>query len=79
MKSIIIGEYNRYGYHVWDANGGPIEYAAGNSQYDSDPTVDPGTPGALPLRTIRSNCIRTVRDIVAEVGGIFGGIERGKE
>jgi len=79
MQLVIVGDYNRWGYSIFEADTGREIYTSGNSQYDSGASLDPGTPGALPLRTIRSHCIGTAREIAAECGGVYGGVERGEE
>jgi len=71
----VSGEYNRLGYTLFDGHGCPL-YTAGNSQHDSAAFVAPGTVGSLPLRTIRSYCIRTARTVAEEQGALFAGVER---
>jgi len=79
MKKIIVGAYDRYSYHVWDANSGKEYHAGGNARQDGVTILDPGTPGALSLRKLRSACIKTTREITEEQHAAYGGVERAEE
>lgn len=83
-KQIIVGEYNRYGYRIWDAKGSMSNgYSAGNHRRGSVETAIPGTVDALSLRELRVACIQTALDIVAEqgagYGAVYGGVERAED
>lgn len=79
MKKIIVGEYDRYGYRIWDANSGREYYRAGNHKQDSYQTATIGWPEVLSLRAIRGECIRVTREIVEEFRAVYGGVERAEE
>jgi hypothetical protein len=67
------GEYNRNGYTVWSGDS-PL-YSAGNHAQDSaQPALRPQE--RLPLATIRQFCLRTAREMAAELGVRFDGVER---
>ena len=67
------GEYSRNGYEIW--RGGRLVYWAGNHVQDSGQPALRGED-RLPLITLRRFCIRTAREIAAEQGGRFAGVER---
>jgi hypothetical protein len=72
-KPVVQGQYNRNGYEVW--LGGHVVYSAGNHARDS---MQPGWSKVerLLLKTIRQFCIKTAREIAAELNGLFAGVER---
>jgi hypothetical protein len=67
----VYGMYNKWGYRVCTVDGDEL-YTAGNSPHDSGTSVDDG----LPLRKLRSMCIRTAKEIAAERGVDFIDVER---
>ena len=73
---LVHGEYGRNGYEVWI--GSRVVYSAGNHVRDS---IQPAMCGEdrLPLHTIRKFCIKTTREIAAERGGRFAGVEQVEE
>ena len=73
QQPAVHGEYNRNGYDVWV--GGRLVYAAGNHVQDSTQYAT-CEPDRLPLKAIRKFCIQTAREIAAERGGRFAGVER---
>ena len=82
-KPVIRAEYNRNGYTVLSVLSVPrrsdhvIEiYTAGNHRQDSGQSASPGSPDALPLRTLRTYAIRTAREMAAESKQIFAGCQR---
>ncbi len=79
MKNLhteIVGEYSHCGYCVYSYPGPNLEYSAGNYYGDSATYVEPGTHGALPLRKIRSYCLKTTKEIAQELGVEVYHIER---
>jgi len=70
---LVHGEYSGNGYAVWI--GRRMVYAAGNHVLDS---TQPATSkkDCLQLKTIRQFCQRTAKEIAAENGGRFVGVER---
>jgi len=81
----IIGYYNRQGYRtcLFDDSGCVAEelYTAGNNRYSSADTdsVEPDSPNAVNLRTLRSYCRQTSKDIAREYHIPFIGVEREEE
>jgi hypothetical protein len=70
---VVRGEYSRDGYEIW--RGDRLVYWAGNHAHDSSqPALC--REDQLPLARIRQFCIRTAREIAAEQGGRFVGVER---
>ena len=70
---IVIGRYNRDGYEILMADGRVLHSAGANAQ-------DAYAPGRdVSLRTLRSWCIKTGREIAAERGEKWGGEERVEE
>ena len=74
----IAGTYYRQGYYVHN-DVGYVLYEAGNCAHDSSLIVDIDSPEAIPLRTLRSYCIKTAREIAAERGAYFAGVSRESE
>ena len=76
-KLVIVGEYNEYGYTV-SSTEGDVFHEAGNHRLDSGPnqSVQPDSRWAVPLRTLRSWCIRDARETVKLHKAIYGGVER---
>jgi len=74
---MVTAVYNRNGYRV-NSDGVEI-YAAGNHRNDSQTWIEPGGPFALPLVTIRKFARQTGKEIAAERGEYFHGIERIEE
>ena len=67
----VTGTFSHDGYEVFlDAEQ---VYAAGNNPHDSAAPAEPGHE--LPLSRIADFCERTAREIAAETGAVFGGIE----
>jgi hypothetical protein len=75
-KRIIVGEYNRYGYTIFEATGIRELYSTGNNAQDSGQFVAIGSLNCLSLRDIRSFCIKTGKEIAAEKGYRWGGSSR---
>jgi len=73
QQPVVCGEYNRNGYDVWV--GGRLVYAAANHVQDSTQYAT-CEADRLPLKAIRKFCIQTAREIAAERGGRFAGVER---
>jgi len=69
--STVTGAYSAAGYEVL-LDGRPV-YAAGSNPHDSALPAAPGR--GLPVATIAAYCERTCRDIAAERGAAFGGVE----
>ena len=67
----VTGRFSCSGYEVL-LDGQPV-YAAGNNPHDSAAPAEPGHE--LPLSEIAEFCERTAREIAAETGAVFGGIE----
>lgn len=76
---LIVGEYNRHGYRIWDVETGNLLYTAGNCPFESTTVLDTWDRYAEPLHTIRSHCLSTAQEIAAEHGAGFGGVERVEE
>jgi len=72
---VVTGSYSAAGYEVF-LNGQPV-YAAGDNPHDSTAPAEPGW--ALPVARIAEFCAQTAREIAAEVGAVFGGIEEAEE
>lgn len=68
------GEYCEHGYKVF-VNGQEV-YRAGNHYQESSCQIHPGNPFALPLRTLRSFCISTCREVATEKKGRYLQVER---
>lgn len=67
---VIIGEYNKDGYIITSANGDVLYEAGANA-------VDSTAPGRdVSLATIRRWCIRSGKEIAAEIGAIWNGAEK---
>lgn len=73
----IVGYYNEHGYRVVGIRRKEIRelYTAGNHRQDSQVTVSPGAPDALPLRQIKKSCARTACEIAGERDAKFIGVE----
>jgi hypothetical protein len=69
------GEYNRYGYTIYDETGDEV-YRAGNLAFDSVATVYPLGDHALDINTIGKYCAQTGREIASENGGHWSGRTR---
>ena len=77
-KPRLIGYYNRDGYHIDEAGCyGRRLYEAGNDPLESSGHV-PREIGES-LRTIRRFCLQTGREMAAERGVEFAGVEREEE
>jgi hypothetical protein len=72
-KTVVSGEYSRYGYDVWVDHR--IIYAALNHRRDSQQSAM-CEQDRLSLRELRRFCLHTTREIAEERGGIFAGVER---
>ena len=77
-KKTILGEYNRYGYTIMISHLEGLKdlYHAGNHRLDSGQVASLGCMDCLSLKEIRSNCIKTGRDMALEMGYEWGGAER---
>ena len=73
---LVRGEYNRNGYIIWINDR--LEYSAGNHAKDSTQTAQRDDE-RLPLRVLRSFCIKQVRGAAQDCGGRCGGVERVEE
>ena len=74
-SEIVTGTYYQQGYYVNSDDGREL-YSAGNCARDSTCIVDIDDTEALPLRTLRSCCIKTTRDIAKERFARYGGVTR---
>ena len=74
---MVTAVYNCNGYSI--SRDGVEIYAAGNHRLDSHTWVEPGTPFALPLETIRKFAWETGTELAAERGECFYNIERIEE
>lgn len=72
-KNIVVGEYNHYGYTLFDPTGIKELYSAGNNPVDSEQFLPLGDPKGLSLKTIRSFCIKTGKEMAEEKGWKWGG------
>lgn len=72
-KQIVTGDYNLSGYNV--CLGDECIYWAGNHAKDSQQHAPAGAD-ALPLRTIRSFCIKSTRELAAQHKAEYGGVTR---
>jgi hypothetical protein len=70
-RKTVTGTFSHDGYEVF-LDGQPV-YAAGNNPHDSVALADPGHE--LSLARIAEFCERSAREIAAEAGAVFGGIE----
>ncbi|GMV81454.1 MAG: hypothetical protein AMXMBFR7_26380 [Planctomycetota bacterium] len=72
----ICGEYNEHGYEVFQVGPDGIEsiYQAGSAHGESAPVSHEG-PG-LSLIQIATLCRKTTRELAAERGAEYGGIDR---
>jgi hypothetical protein len=70
-RKTVTGTFSNYGYDIF-LDGQPV-YAAGNSAQDSAALADPGYE--LALAQVAGFCEQSAREIAAEVGAVFGGIE----
>jgi hypothetical protein len=75
-KRIVIGEYNHYGYTLFEATGIKELYSAGNHIEDSGLFVSIGSRNCLELKDIRKFCIQTGKEMAAELGYKWGGASR---
>jgi hypothetical protein len=67
---MVIGEYNKDGYIISTADGEVLYEAGANA-------VDSTAPGRdVTLATLRQWCIKTGKEIAAEIGAIWSGAER---
>jgi hypothetical protein len=67
---MVIGEYNKDGYIISTADG-EVLYEAGANAVDS---AAPGRDASLAM--LRQWCIKTGKEIAAEIGAIWSGAER---
>ena len=66
----VVGEYDRDGYTVTTADG-EVLHSAGANAFDSH------APGRdVTLSVIRRWCVRTGKEIAAETGAVWGGVQR---
>lgn len=80
----ITAEYNIYGYTIMvfeqrrpDKPAKSIYgYSAGNHRTDSCAILPRGSLYALPLRSIRSMCIKTAKEVADGYNAEFTGVER---
>lgn len=72
----IVGEYSREGYRVVNAATGNTFFAEGNIPGGGQRVIDPYHRCALPIHTIRTKCTAKTKQIAAECGAVFGGVER---
>jgi hypothetical protein len=75
-EPIVRGQYNRNGYSIWI--GDRLEYSADNHAKDSTQTAHRDDE-RLPLRVLRSFCIKQVRGAAQDCGGRFGRVARVEE
>ena len=80
MVYMVYGEYNRYGYRIFQTDNSTnmeIEiHIAGNHRLDSYQTVSPNSPDCLSLQKIRNCCIKTGKEIAEERKAKWIGAER---
>lgn len=74
---MIVGYYNEHGYRVVGIRRKETRelYTAGNHRQDSQVTVSPTDPDALPLRQIKKFCAKTAREIAGERNAKSIGVE----
>lgn len=75
----IVGEYSRKGYILFHVEGIRELYTAGNHAQDSGLVVPLDSPECLPLRKIRSMCVKTGKEMANERGWKWGGASRIRE
>jgi hypothetical protein len=73
-RLMITGEYNKNGYVILRGEDGEVLYSAGANTFDS---TAPGRD--LSLAKIRAMCMKTGKEIAAEKGDVWGGVERIEE
>lgn len=81
LQAVVVGEYSQWGYEVQVVRGSRIlhSYAAGNHKQDSQQRAALGSPEACSLRQVRTNCVRTTKDIARERQARYGGVTRQTE
>ena len=77
VRDSVTGEYSGTGYAVFVTSGRVTRtaYTAGNNPSDSQAVSGSG----LGLRTLRRFCVRTCREIAAELGAACGGVARAND
>jgi len=73
---IVVGEYNHYGYTIFEGEGLNEFYSASNHSQDSSFTAPLNDPSCLPLKEIRKYCIKTGKEIAKEKGMKWKGATR---
>ncbi len=81
VQAVVVGEYSQWGYEVQVAQGSHLLYcySAGNHKQDSQQRASLGSPEACGLREVRTNCVRTAKDIARERQARYGGVTRQTE